>query len=364
MFRSLALFILLSVAASAQTPTHVTVYKQDGRFAGWPANHGIWSWGDEILVGFEVGIYRHSERTHAIDYSQPASHVLARSLDGGLTWKLEDPDSLQPPPNDKVAGVPTGTRGRPLTDCAGGMDFSNPNFVFTARMTSIHDGQSRYYYSTDRGKSWTGPCRLPNFGQPGIAARTDYVINGKRDMTVFLTAAKSDRREGRVIAVRTKDGGKTWNFVSYVTPEPEGNEFAIMPATVRLPSGTLLSAVRCRNFIDLYQSTDDAKTWTHVGRPAPETGGNPPTLTLLKDGRLALTYGYRLQPFGLRARISSDNGKTWSDEIVLRTDGGSRDLGYPRTIQRKDGRLVTVYYYNVEDKERFIGATIWDPGKK
>ena len=62
---------------------------------------------------------------------------------------------------------------------------------------------SRYYYSMDRGKNWEGPCRLPNFGQPGIAARTDYLINGKRDMTMFLTAAKSNKREGRVIAVRT-----------------------------------------------------------------------------------------------------------------------------------------------------------------
>jgi hypothetical protein len=34
---------------------HVTVYHRQGRFGGWPANHGIWSWGDEILVGFSAG---------------------------------------------------------------------------------------------------------------------------------------------------------------------------------------------------------------------------------------------------------------------------------------------------------------------
>jgi len=32
----------------------VVVFEQEGRFGGWPANHGIWSWGDEILVGFAV----------------------------------------------------------------------------------------------------------------------------------------------------------------------------------------------------------------------------------------------------------------------------------------------------------------------
>ena len=48
---------------------------------------------------------------------------------------------------------------------------------------------------------------------------------------------------------------------------------------------------------------------------------------------------------------------------MLRDDGGSWDLGYTRTVQRPDGKLVTVYYYNLDkDAERFIGATIWDPG--
>ena len=62
------------------------------------------------------------------------------------------------------------------------------------------------------------------------------------------------------------------------------------------------------------------------------------------------------------ARISSDNGRSWSDEIVLRKDGGSWDLGYPRSVQRKDGKVVSVYYYNTkEHPERFIGATIWNP---
>ena len=34
---------------------HVAVYDVDGRFGGWPANHGVWSWGNEILVGFSAG---------------------------------------------------------------------------------------------------------------------------------------------------------------------------------------------------------------------------------------------------------------------------------------------------------------------
>ena len=31
---------------------HVIVYRETGKFAGWPANYGMWAWGDEIVVGF------------------------------------------------------------------------------------------------------------------------------------------------------------------------------------------------------------------------------------------------------------------------------------------------------------------------
>ncbi len=358
----LYLFLIISFAFGAEPPKNTVVFAEAGRFGGWPANHGIWSWGDEILVGFEVGYFKASDRGHSIDYSRPAEHVLARSLDGGETWVTERPDGLRPPPGEKVAGVPTGGQGRPVRECAGGMDFSNPDFILTARMTSIDAGVSRYYFSNDRGHTWDGPCRLPDFGQPGIAARTDYLVNGKHDMTMFLSAAKSNRKEGRVICVRTRDGGKTWKFVSYVTPEPEGDEYAIMPASVRLDARTILTAVRYRKFIDTYLSRDDGGSWERLGRPAPETGGNPPSLLKLKDGRLALIYGRRLAPFGIRARLSSDSGKTWTDEIVLREDGAAWDLGYVRSAQRKDGKIVSVYYYNTkEHPERFIGATIWNP---
>ena len=114
--------------------------------------------------------------------------------------------------------------------------------------------------------------------------------------------------------------------------------------------------------IETYRSDDNGSTWQHVARAVPDTGrGNPPSLVKLKDGRLVITYGYRAEPYGIRARISTDEGKTWDDEVVLRSDGGTWDLGYPRTVQRPDGKLVTVYYYNVGNTERFIGATIWEP---
>ncbi len=50
-------------------------------------------------------------------------------------------------------------------------------------------------------------------------------------------------------------------------------------------------------------------------------------------------------------------------DIALRTGAASWDVGYTRTTQRADGKVVTVYYWAAEQqKERTIEATIWDPG--
>jgi len=360
--------LLAAATAFAQPPSkpHIVkqgvVYHEAGRFGGWPANHGVWSWGDEIVVGFELGYFKDNPTGHDIDYSKPAEHVLARSIDGGVTWKLERPEGLRPPPGTRIANVPAGEVGRPAADCPGGIDFEQPGFAITFRMTSIHDGESRYYHSNDRGKTWQGPCKLPNFGQPGTAARTDYLVEGPRQMLVLLTAAKSNRREGRVIAVRTRDGGKTWNLVSFVGPEPE--DFAIMPSSVRVGPSDIVTAIRRRRWIDIYRSIDNGESWRFVNQATLDIGGNPPSLVRLDDGRLAITYGYRLAPYGIRARISRDNGLSWSEEFILRSDGGGTDLGYPRTVKRPDGKLVTAYYFNdAADRERYIGYTIWDPGK-
>ncbi len=37
-------------------------------------------------------------------------------------------------------------------------------------------------------------------------------------------------------------------------------------------------------------------------------------------------------------------------------------MGYPRTVQRADGKIVTIYYiHDQPQSDRYIAATIWDP---
>ena len=83
----------------------------------------------------------------------------------------------------------------------------------------------------------------------------------------------------------------------------------------------------------------------------------------LADGRLCLTYGDRKPPYEMRAQFSRGRGLTWSAPFVLQTGGGGRDMGYARSLQRPDGKVVTLYYYYTpENIYRRIVATIWDPG--
>jgi len=326
---------------------HVVVYSEPGRFAGWPANNGLWSWDNEILVGFELGWWMdRGSNKHSIDPSRRSQRVLARSLDGGQSWVLEKPEVL-------TAELPVAPRPTE------GIDFAHPDLA-------IQCTGERFYLSYDRGNTWQNPYELPNFGR-NVMARTDYIVNSRDDCFFFLTAEKTDGDEGIPFCTRTTDAGSTFEFLSWIGTEPEG--YSIMPASVRCLDGKLVVAIRRyergdirRGSIEIYQSNDDGRTFDFicVAADTGSNGGNPPSMIRLADGRICLAYGFRSPPYGIRAKISDDDGRTWSDEIVLRDDGRNWDLGYTRTTQRPDGKIVTAYYFSTDQQpEQFIAATIW-----
>lgn len=355
-----AIILLLALPVWAQPPAdavrNVDVFKEAGRFAGWPANNGIWNWGNEILVGFSLGYYKEDPRGgHDIDRERPSTIRLARSLDGGETWTIEVPGFLAEDGREKEA-----------VDPKGGIDFSNPDLAVRFRTDA-------FMYSPDRGKTWEGPFKLPTFGRPQLLARTDYFVEDKNTLTAFVAASKANGQEGQPLCIRTSDGGKTWDLVGWIGKQPpEQYGYAIMPSTVKLANGAYLSMIRRGGvfdgvkswWIEAFLSPDQGKSWYMLNAPRIDNAGNPAAMIKLKDGRLALTYGWRLAPFGIRVMLSKDEGQTWGNEIVLRHDAASWDIGYPRTVQRADGKCVTIYYYHHPDQpERYIASTIWDPNR-
>ncbi|MCR5484981.1 MAG: glycoside hydrolase [Clostridiales bacterium] len=91
-------------------------------------------------------------------------------------------------------------------------------------------------------------------------------------------------------------------------------------------------------------SDDGGYSWSEVVPLLDKEGGSPPHLLVLSDGTLLCTYGYRKEPYGIRFMVSRDGGESWDTDNVLYSAGKSWDIGYPCTVELKDGTLITVFY--------------------
>lgn len=331
----------------------VTVFQEEGRFAGWPANHGIWSWGDEILVRFNVGWLKDmGEGRHAYDKRQGPEMVWARSLDGGRTWSVDRRESYKDRAElleESRDRAPSSTEQR---------SFLDPDMALF-----IKGGNWRY--SANRGRDWGPWYALPDSEVP--LSFTSYLIQGAHEVLAII--GSDGISMSPIMVFSTEDAGTEWNLTSSFG-EPswyEGKrDFISEPSVTRSSATDILVATRRGEpeRIETYRSGDNGSSWTLQGSTLAESGGTMPNLFGLSDGRVVLIYGYRTRGdgSGIRAKISEDMGQSWGDEFVLRGNAGNWDLGYPLTVQRQDGRLVTVYYFNDDPSgERYIGATIWTP---
>jgi hypothetical protein len=110
-------------------------------------------------------------------------------------------------------------------------------------------------------------------------------------------------------------------------------------------------------------SDDYGKTWSKP-KQTPIRAKHPDPM-LLKDGTILCTYQRRFAaPYGVRARFTTDMGRTWSEEVVLRDDIPIPDgLHAPYTFELADGTLFTVFDATKlgRDGSRmpFLGATRW-----
>jgi hypothetical protein len=351
---------------------HHTVFQQEGHFSGWPANYGVWAWANEVLVVFADGKLGSQGALHARDRHQPFVPRQARSIDGGQNWRIEPfsgdlagslslsaDEHLSP---DLKSGDDISPASfSPLRDP---IDFMNQETILMAARTGLgEDAIGWFYASSDRGLRWSGPHGFDGLDQEGLAARTDIVPLSHDTALVMLSCAKPDGTEGQVFCAETNDSGRTFTLKSFIASDPEG--YAIMPSSVGFADGTILTIVRHGKsdlepgWLEAYASKDDGSLWRKLGIAVENTGrgGNPPSLVLMRDDSVALIYGVRERPYGLRIKISEDQGITWSHEAVVRNDGVLPDLGYPKSCLLSDGKILTAYYFN-DGAERFIAASV------
>jgi sialidase-1 len=299
---------------------------------------------------------------------------LSRSHDGGKTWSvpLVVNDTWL---DDRDAGIVCLGGNRLLITwftnpadtynngafSSGVWDVSRP--LVSALYPNVPDeysgGGSYYRISNDGGETWGDITKIPISSPHGPILR--------RDGSVFYLGKElwchASRDTDHVVrAMESRDGGKTFTNLGAV-PQPDGIAWNDLhePYAIELPDGTLLGAIRAHKpyfTVFLTRSADGGKTWT-----VPEQTniqGSPPHLLLHSSGAIIMTFGRRIPPFGERAAISHDGGKTWDTEYILRDDGVDGDLGYPCTSELSDGSLLTVYYQKLRgDKQNSILYTKW-----
>jgi hypothetical protein len=239
---------------------------------------------------------------------------LARSLDGGITWKIEDPthDGRLVARGSSLHGTEPYYPNRIETiNLAEPIDFSRPDFAMTLRYLNHNTGPSVFYYSYDRGHFWHGPFKLEISGKTNILARTDYIVLDHQTCLAFLSQSKENNKEGSPICTLTLDGGLTWQLVSMIGPEPQG--FGIMPSSIQLSDNEFLTTIirreDTRRWIDAWSTKDAGKSWALLAPPIDDIGeGNPPSLIKLMDDRICLNYGVRGEPYGIAAKLSEDGG--------------------------------------------------------
>lgn len=199
--------------------------------------------------------------------------------------------------------------------------------------------------STDGGKSWS--TRLPT-----IVNSPHGPIQLKDGRLLY--AGKQLWTDDKKIGVcESTDDGLTWRWLAEIpvrAGDSAAREYHELHA-VEAADGTIIVQIRNHSKKDTgwtlqSESKDGGKTWSE---PHAVCYGLPSHLLKLRDGRLVMTYGHRRAPFGNQARISADNGATWSDPIIISGDGKGGDLGYPSTVELQDGTLLTVWYESMKE---------------
>ena len=305
--------------------------------------------------------------------------IMLRSRDGGKTWGDKQVIAGRPELDEREGcGIQLRDGTILVAVFFNAMYRPEGSYEFNWE-TKLKFGQGKRYMGTytitskDNGKTWSAPSFIDTEGMPftdteGPADAPVEMPDGSILMPVMGYNVRGDIHNQASVLLRSTDGGSTWKYFSTIAEDP-GNRLGHFqePALVLAKGGRLIAAMRNagpEKAIWTTWSDDGGRTW----KPAKQSPmiGHPADLIQLADGRILCTYGVRpgthADPGGIRATFSNDNGETWDigKEVQIRRDFLNLDIGYPESLQQPDGRILTVYYFNLFG--RFVlGGTFWKP---
>jgi hypothetical protein len=238
--------------------------------------------------------------------------------DEGKTWS--EPRVLVDTPDDD--------RDPSIVQLADGRILCNFFVITTGTQGSAFDGRGTWICeSTDGGTTWSDPRQI---AESAYCSSPIRVLTGGR-LILGLYREGSSGATGAVTF--SDDHGKTWSDVVEI---PNGGRRLDAETDIfERVDGSLYAIQRAeKGDMGWSESTDQGRTWSvsqPVGFP-----GHCPYLHRAPDGKVLLAT--RLPQTTLR--WSSDDGKTWSEPIMIDDVIGA----YPSMVTRKDGTILVVYY--------------------
>jgi sialidase-1 len=341
--------ILAAPALSLRAQPKVTVEKlatisaQPEVFHGWPT---LARRGDgELLVAFSGG-----REAHVCPFGRVE---LIRSRDNGDSWTWPEV-LLDTAIDDRDAGLLVTPSGAILATTFTSLAYEKPlasdlpaerKLRWNAAHTRVSAAQRQQLLGTwmlrspDGGVTWSAPYRVPVNSPHGPIA----LPNGR----LLYPGVELWEKARRVGVAESRDDGRTWRWLAPIPARPGDDPAGYHELHgVATADGRILVHIRNHNQTNdretlQTESTDGGRTWS-VPRPI-GVWGLPSHLLRLRDGRLLMSYGYRREPRGNHVRLSNDHGRTWSEAMVISTNGGV-DIGYPSTVELASGALATVWY--------------------
>ena len=215
-----------------------------------------------------------------------------------------------------------------------------------------HDLGSLFRISRDNGRTFGRIYKSPITSPHGprelhdgriIWCGSPFYANQDHDFSRGVECYELDPDNGNMTLL-----GK----ISAVTDRDGDALLSCEPDVIGLPDGTLVCHIRVQGMkadfsqFTLYQSVsrDGGHTWSEPRQILPDMGGAPAHLMLHSSGLLISVYGYRREPFEIRAIFSSDRGVSWSEPVTLSSGNIYPDMGYPMSAEVRDGVILTAYY--------------------
>ena len=285
--------------------------------------------------------------------------VVARSDDGGKT--LSAPQALALPLSDGTRCYDPclwiDPRGRLWYLFNRSVKDSTQHGVY-ARICDDPDAGSPVWGKEFRVGFDTPFCFRMN--KPIVLSTGEWIMPVTHALQPLAGWAGFDPGQVQGVGIST-DEGKTWALHGAVKTPAAGLENMI----VELRDGRLWMLIRTAKVLWESHSADKGRTWTEAKPTTISTPHSRFFIRRLASGNLLLVNHYKFTGRShLTARVSTDDGVTWNEGLLLDERGGETfpngvpgGVSYPDGVQDKDGLIWITYDRDRQGSGEILLAT-------